>query len=308
MNAKKDQLATKFPDILLDEPLKKYSTFQIGGPADYFYKLQKTELLPELTKFCHTNGIPFLIIGAGSNILFDDKGFRGLIIKIETSDITISGDEITADAGTTISQLINTATKHNLSGLEPWLGLPGTVGAAVRGNAGCNGLETKDILKKATIFDTATGHIAEIAPPDLHLAYRDSRLKTAPNEIVLSATFKLDSNTLNTEEQQRLSDEARKLRFEKQPFGRATTGSFFKNPSPDKPAGMLIDQAGLKGRTIGQAQISEKHANFFLNLGGASSADMIELASLAKREVKAKFNIDLEEEVQIISENGPMKL
>ena len=289
-----------FPGIKLDEDLFKYSTFQIGGPADYFYKLNKTEDLKLLIDFAKTNHIDIFVFGGGSNILFDDNGFRGLVIKIETENIAVDGEYITADAGIMISKLIKYSIEHDLIGLEKWVGLPGTVGGAVRGNAGCNGLETLEIFEKALLLNPKTGEIREEKADYFDFSYRHSKLKET-QEIVLNATFKLKHKDVSDEEQKEIMDEIRKFRLTKQPFGK-TTGSFFKNPFPDKPAGMLIDQAGLKGKTIGKAQISEKHANFFLNLGGATSKEIIELVKLAKREVKAKFDIDLEEEVQIIPE------
>ncbi len=293
-------IQAKFPGIILDEDLFKYSSFQIGGPADYFYKLKKTEDLKPLINFAKANNIAIFVFGGGSNILFNDNGFRGLVIKIETEHIDINGEYISADAGVLISKLIKTSIEHNLMGLEKWIGLPGTVGGAVRGNAGCNGLETLEIFEKALLLNPETSKIREEEADYFDFSYRHSKVKET-NEIVLNATFKLKHKDISNEEQKEIMDEIRKFRLTKQPFGK-TTGSFFKNPSADKPAGMLIDQAGLKGKNIGKAQISEKHGNFFLNLGGATAKEMIELVKLAKREVKAKFNIDLEEEVQIIPE------
>lgn len=293
-------------EVLFDEPLEKYSTFRIGGKADFFYKLKNKDLLPSIIKFCHIKKLPIFIFGGGSNILFDDKGFRGFVIKIETDQIAINGSNIKADAGILISRLIKESAEKGLTGLEKWVGLPGTVGGAVRGNAGCNGLETKDILTGATIMDFKTGKIKQVKNTYFHYNYRDSKIKRT-GEIVLDATFELKKRTFSVKKQQEIMDEIRKFRLEKQPFGK-TTGSFFKNPSPDTPAGMLIDQAGLKGKILGKAQISTKHGNFFLNLGGASYKEMIQLARLAKREVKRKFNINLEEEVQIVSEKGPITL
>lgn len=302
----KDLLKEKFPGILFDEPLAPYSTFKIGGPADYFYRAKATETIPELIKFATENQIPVFIIGAASNILFDDEGFRGLIIKIETENIEINGDQITADAGVLVAKLIEFSIQNSLSGLEKWVGLPGTIGGAVRGNAGCNGLETKDLLLKAKLLDPKTGKIKEVDKAYFEYSYRESKLKKS-GEIVLNATFQLKKSQISSDEQRSIMDKIRVWRKDKQPIG-FTTGSFFKNPNPENPAGSLLDQCGLKGKTIGKAQISSKHANFFLNLGGASSKDIIKLAKLAKEQVQAKFNLNLEEEVQIISPFGKVKL
>lgn len=263
-------------------------------------------MLPGIIKFCNIKKLPIFIFGGGSNILFDDKGFRGFVVKIETDHITFKGNQVKVDAGVLVSRLIKESIGKGLTGLEKWVGLPGTVGGAVRGNAGCNGLETKDILTGATIMDFKTGKVKQAKNTYFHYNYRDSKIKRT-GEIVLDAIFELKKKTFSDKKQKEIMDEIRKFRIEKQPFGK-TTGSFFKNPSPDTPAGMLIDQAGLKGKTIGKAQISTKHGNFFLNLGGASYKEMIQLARLAKREVKRKFSINLEEEVQIVSEKGPITL
>ncbi|MBI2634428.1 UDP-N-acetylmuramate dehydrogenase [Candidatus Peregrinibacteria bacterium] len=301
-----NKLKKHFPNMIFDEPLGKYSTFQIGGPADFFYKLKNKNELPAIIRFCRTNNIHYFIFGSGSNILFDDRGFRGMVIKIETKEIKVIGTTIVADSGVPVSTLLNESLKHSLTGLERWIGLPGTVGGAVRGNAGCNGLETKDVLLKATIIDTETGRIKEAGSLYFNFSYRDCKLKKT-GEIVLDATFKLQKSSKSPADQKKIMQGLNRRRLQKQPFG-LTTGSFFKNPSPDKPAGMLIDQAGLKGKTIGKAQISAKHGNFFLNIGGASSKDIIGLAQLARRKVKAKFGIELEEEVQIVGKNKLIKL
>ena len=327
---KKEELKKHFPEIIFDEPLKKYSTFQIGGPADFFYSLKGNKKLPELLEFCKKHRIKTFILGGGSNILFDDKGFRGMVIKIATNAIKINRHAakrsvlairkfceakhhltITADGGVNISKLVRESILHNFTGLENLSGLPGTVGGAVRGNACCNGLEIKDILISSTILNPKTGKIKTVKPPYFRFAYRTSKLKKT-NEIVLSATFKLSKlKTQKTPtkqaEQKNIILSLHKKRMYAQPFG-ISAGSFFKNPSKGYPAGMLIDKSGLKGRQIGKAKISEKHANFFLNLGGASSKDIIKLARLARHEVKKNFNIALKEEVQIVTEKGIGKL
>jgi UDP-N-acetylmuramate dehydrogenase len=294
----KAKIKENFPDIFLDEKLNKYSTYFIGGPADYFYKAKSTEDLKKIISFSIENAIPYYIISGGSNILFDDEGFRGIVIKIETSSIKINDNEVTADAGVKIAELIKESIKNNLSGLESWFSLPGTVGGAVRGNAGCNGLETKDILKKAIIFDPKTRKIKEVDAKYFNFSYRESKLKKS-NEIILSATFKLKSKHTTKEDLEKIKSSIQETRMTKQPQG-LSCGSFFKNPSTTTSAGSLIEKAGLKGKTIGKAKISEKHANFIINMGGASGKDILKLANIAKQEVKAKFKISLKEEVQIV--------
>lgn len=302
MDKHKKELETQLPDIKFNEPLRKYCTFQIGGPADYFYQLKDMEALPSIVQFCRANKIPLFIFGAGSNILFNDKGFRGFVIKIEANKIEfdMKNNRVKADAGVLVSKLINESVKKGLSGFEKWIGLPGTIGGAVRGNAGCNGLETKDILVFATLMDQKTGITHEASIKYFHFDYRYSKIKIT-KEIVLNATFQLKPRRISEEKQKEIMDKIRRERAQKQPYG-LTTGSFFKNPLPHRPAGMLIEEAGLKGKMIGNAQISEKHANFFLNKGGATAKDIIDLMKLAKKTVKSKFGLILEEEVQIVPE------
>lgn len=291
----------QFPNIKKDQPLAPYCTFQIGGPADYFYILKDLNELPELIKTAQESAIPYFIFGSGSNLLFSDEGFRGLVIKIEAQNYQITDTEITADAGVLISKLLAESIQKAITGLEQWVGLPGTVGAAVRGNAGCNGLETKDILIEATLFNPETAQIHTEKPQFFQFDYRESRLKYHP-EIVLQAKFRVHPRTESQEEQMQRINEIRKVRLSRQPPG-CSTGSFFKNPSPDTPAGLLIDQAGLKGYQIGGAQISEKHGNFFLNKGQATAKNIIDLAAHAQNTIKKKFHIDLEPEVQIVPSN-----
>lgn len=302
-----------FPAITFSERLSKYSTFQIGGPADFFCKLKQAKDLIPLLKFCEKHRLPYFILGGGSNILFADEGFRGLVIKIETKDIKLQKINpksksvlLTADAGISIATLIQESISHNLSGLENWTGLPGTVGGAVRGNAGCNGLETSRILTKATILNPKTGKIHTVAKKYFNFKYRHSKLKKTL-EIVLSATFKLSPRQISLDEQKKIISALHKSRIAKQPFG-SSTGSFFQNPNPQKPAGYLIEQAGLKGKIIGKAQISPKHANFILNLGGATAQNILELANFVRKTIRTKFGLTLKEEVQIMSTKGPQKL
>lgn len=288
----------EFPEILVDEQLKNHCSFHIGGPADFFYNAKTRDEISRLIIFAKKNKIKFLVIGSGTNILFDDKGFRGLIIKIDLKNIKVDGLNITAEGGAQIFQLIKFSLENKLQGLEKWSGLPGTVGGAVRGNAGCNNLETKDILIKAKILNPKTGKIKTVDNKYFKFSYRNSRLKKS-NEILLSATFKLEKSKISPENQQKLITEIQASRSNKIPRG-LSAGSFFKNPSPQKPAGLLIEKAGLKGKTIGGAQVSEIHANFIINTGNATSSDIKKLAKLIQKTVKNKFKITLKPEVQII--------
>ncbi len=272
--------------------MAKYSTYQVGGPADYFLEAGSKEDLVEAIEWAREKNLPIFVFGGGSNLLFDDAGFRGLVIRVAIDNLEVKGEEIVAGAGVKISALIAAAKQAGLSGLEGWNGLPGTVGGAVFGNAGCFGVETKDVLKSAEIYEN--GKVREVGVDFFEYEYRNSKIKREGGVVVLSATFKLRSSDVN-----RIDAKMKEVaisRVKKQPAG-SSTGSFFKNPSAEKSAGMLIEECGLKGKMIGRAQVSEYHANFILNKGGATSKDILALASEVAVAVKLQFGIELEREV-----------
>lgn len=287
----------QFPGIKGEEPLKKHCTLRVGGPADFFYELTNIEELPSLVSLSEENRIPYKIIGRGSNVLFTDNGFRGLIIKNLTNRVEVIGDEITADSGVLWAEIIKVATDNNLTGLEPLHGIPGTIGAAVYGNAGVPEVETGMLVKSITVFNVGDG-VREIKKDNISFKYRWSSLQEH-REIVMRVILSLKKG--GTQKSQKLISKTNDVRRGKQPIG-LSAGSFFKNPSPDKPAGYLIEQVGLKGFKIGDAQISEKHANFFINTGNATCAQILELADTAKQKVRDRFGIELEMEVKIIGE------
>ncbi|MBT3864926.1 UDP-N-acetylmuramate dehydrogenase [Candidatus Peregrinibacteria bacterium] len=299
MNKKtKKQLTELFPKTKFLEPLSSHSTFRIGGQADAFIELKDLAVLKDFLKFCKQNSLPYHVIGGGSNILFHDKGFRGLIIKLTAKQIDIKKNTLTAEAGASLSLAVVKAEKQGYKNLTPLKGIPGTIGGAIRGNAGARGLEIKDILTHAEILNPTTGRITKASPQTLKMTYRHTALKGTP-KIVLKATIKLSKR------KPKLGADPISWRLQNQPGGHSA-GSFFKNPAPTSThpqplsAGYLIDQCGLKGHTIGKAKISDKHANFFQNLGGATQKDVLALAKLAKQKVYTRFKIRLEEEVQAI--------
>ncbi len=295
-------------NILEDHRLAPYSTFQIGGLADFFLEAKSTEEVLAGIAWAEDRDMPYFVFGGGSNILFDDGGFRGLVIRVKSGELAVEGERVTADAGVMTAKVVQAAAEAGLSGLEAWNGLPGTVGGAVYGNAGCFGVETKDILESAEVFFPGEG-VKKVKADFFEYDYRDSALKAAPSRgerrrvptaeclrpgVVLVATFKLKKGEVAAIKTRMM--EIAKSRIQKQPAG-SSTGSFFKNPSPEKPAGWLLDQCGLKGKRVGKAQISDQHANFFLNTGGASSSDILALQELATQAVQDKFGITLEREV-----------
>lgn len=292
-----EKIKKQFPLIRQNELLKNHCSFRVGGPADYFYELKNIEELPPLITLAEENSIPYKIIGRGTNILFTDKGFRGLIIKNITNSCIVNDNEIFADSGVILTQIIPLSIDNNLSGLETLYGIPGTIGGAVYGNAGVLGTEIGAFVKNLTLFNVSDG-VKEISGNDVKFSYRWSSLQET-HDIILHVVLKL--NPAPKTPPTKLLKQINEIRRGKQPTG-YSAGSFFKNPSPDKPAGYLIDQAGLKGFTVGNAQISPLHANFFINLGKASASDILALMKHAQEKVKEKFKIELEPEVKIIGE------
>lgn len=281
-----------------DKILAPFSTYQIGGKADWFLEATSIEDVAEAISWAEGSSVKHFIFGGGSNLLFSENGFRGLVIRIVANNLKVEGEKIIADAGLKIFALVKAAADAGLTGLEAWNGLPGTVGGAIFGNAGCFGLETKDILESAKLYIPGEGVVDKNAD-FFEYEYRNSKLKKSGEIAVLQGTFKLQKG--EPEQIKAKMDEIAKLRITKQPPG-SSTGSFFKNPEGDS-AGRLIEAAGLKGEMMGRAQISPQHANFILNKGGATSKDILELAGLAQKKVKENFGIDLHREVVVVPEN-----
>ncbi|PIQ78574.1 UDP-N-acetylenolpyruvoylglucosamine reductase [Candidatus Peregrinibacteria bacterium CG11_big_fil_rev_8_21_14_0_20_46_8] len=292
-----EKLKKSFPKIREQELLAKHSTFRVGGPADLFYELTDIEALPELVTTAEKLDIPYRIIGRGTNILFTDKGYRGLIIKNVTNGLKVQGTTIYADSGVLLAQIVQQSVKHHVTGLEPLFGLPGSIGAAVWGNAGVPQCEIGSFVKEIELYKPKDGR-RTLQANEIDFRYRHTSLQEMP-EIILRVQLALfQGDAQQSKEMMKLINQ---IRIGKQPTG-YTCGSFFKNPAPDTSAGMLIDQAGLKGTKIGGAEISQKHANFFLNSENASAQNILDLKNLAQKRVKEKFKIDLEPEVKIIGE------
>lgn len=292
-----EKLKKEFARLKENEPLASHSTFRVGGPADFFYELTNIEELPRLLTLAEENGFKYKLIGRGTNILFTDKGYRGLIIKNLTKEMRVDGDEITADSGVLTAQIVRLSVENNLSGLEPLYGLPGSIGAALWGNAGVPGVEIANFVKSATLFNVSDG-VREVPRGELAMKYRHTSLQQT-GDVVMRVILKLKKGF--AEASKELMKRVDEIRRGKQPTG-YSAGSFFKNPLPEKPAGYLIDKAGLKGTRVGGAEISMKHANFFMNCGNATAAEILELGRLAQKKVKEKFGIDLEMEVKVVGE------
>lgn len=291
------KLKERFPALHEGELLKNHCTFRVGGKANLFYELKNIEELPALITLMEESEIPYKIIGRGTNVLFTDKGFRGIIIKNLTSGLRVEGDFITADSGVLLSQIVRASVENHLTGLEPLYGLPGSIGGAVHGNAGIPNTEIGSFVREVTLFNVGDG-VRAVAAEEISFRYRASSIQESRDLIM---QVKLELKKGNSEHSKDLMKRVDEIRRGKQPMG-FTAGSFFKNPSREQPAGFLIDQVGLKGYAINDAKISEKHANFFMNAGHAKFSELLALAKLAQQKVKEKFGIELEIEVKIIGD------
>ncbi len=278
--------------------LAKHTTYKIGGPADYFIGVKNFEELKMALKFADDNSLPIFILAGGSNVLFSDEGFRGLIIKIDNKETNIYGNKITAGAGVLMNDLVSQSIENNLAGLEWAGGLPGTVGGAIRGNAGCFGGEIKDIVKEVTVV-TNNGEVKLYKNKDCQFGYRDSIFKHN-GEIIMNAIFKLrPGNKENLKAIVFDHIKYRQLKYRLPSCGSVFKNCFLKDGSV-LPAGALIEACGLVGKTIGGAMITKEHANIIHNFNNAKATDVLGLINLIKEKVEKKFGIKLEEEVQLI--------
>jgi UDP-N-acetylmuramate dehydrogenase len=276
-----------------DEPLARFTTMRVGGPADLFVVAHNRMELRALIRFAHARALPFLLLGRGSDIVISDRGVRGIVIQDRAEGSRIEGDRYVAEAGVQMARAATETQQAGLTGLEFGLAVPGSVGGAVWANAGAHESEVAEVLEWADIL-RPDGTEERVVAADLALAYRDSRLKHETGEVVLAASFRLaqaDSDTIKA----RL-DDIRRWRREHQPLGLPSAGSVFRNPEGDS-AGRLIESAGLKGRRIGGAVVSEKHANFIVNDQRGSAADVRHLVDDVRSAVEAAHGVRLVEEV-----------
>lgn len=285
-------------NVLRDEPMSRHTTFRTGGPAEYLVS-PDMDGLPGVIAFCREQGIPLTVIGNGSNLLVGDKGISGVVVEIGRSmgEIRLEGNKITAQAGALLSAVSARAAAEGLSGLEFASGIPGSVGGAVIMNAGAYGGEMKDTLVAATVL-TKEGEIVRLPAEELDLSYRHSNLPEKES-IVLEAEFVLTEG--DVDQIAATLAELKQQRTSKQPLEYPSAGSTFKRPEGHF-AGKLIEDAGLKGYTIGGAQVSEKHCGFVINKGGATSEDVLNLIRHIQDVVQEQFGVALETEVRLIGE------
>lgn len=281
------------PPFQANRPLKEVTTFGIGGPARLFVEVSSVEELQEVLCFCHKESLPYFMLGKGSNILFDDRGFDGLVIHNKISYLNIQGREVDVGAGYSFAMLGFKTAKQGLSGLEFASGIPASVGGAIYMNAGAGGHETKDFLSEVTFVD-AEGNITIFSKENLDFRYRYSSFQKKKGAIV-SAKFCL----VNSEEARKKQLSIVEYRTKTQPYGELSAGCVFKNPM-SASAGALIEQSGLKGLCVGDAEVSSKHANFIVNRKDASARDVLLLAKQVQERVKERTGIELEMEVRCI--------
>lgn len=280
--------------IALNEPLKKYTSFRIGGPADYYLEpLDKADLVRIVT-YLQEQGFPFVMIGNGSNLLVSDDGIRGAVINLEKglSSISAEGNVVAAEAGVRLPRFVDFCIQRGLKGVEMLPGIPGTLGGAVVMNAGAYEGEISDHLVEVEVL--RNGEILRVKKEDAGFSYRRSGFR---RDIVLSATFQLPEG--DKAELMKVRRELLIKRNESQPLNMPNSGSVFKNPETSFAA-KLIEDAGLKGKRIGGAQISEKHGNFIVNVAKATATDVLALIRLAREEVAQKSGITLELEVKLL--------
>jgi len=279
-------------------PLAGFSSFGIGGPADFFFEARSIGDLGEAAGLACRYGVPFQVVGGGFNILFDDEGFRGLIIRNAAQGIVSGGDGMSVLSGTALSRVVQDAQVRGLSGLEFLAGIPGTVGGAIYGNAGAFGLSVGERVASAILLDP-TGIRREAGRKDLGFEYRRSALQGG-RLIVLEAVFALSPGDPRASEAL-IRDYLGRRRTKHPPWGTACAGSYFKNPclpgGAKAAAGMLLEQAGVRGLSVGGAAVYEGHCNFIVNTGNATARDVLALAAEMKDRVYAKFQVRLEEEV-----------
>jgi UDP-N-acetylmuramate dehydrogenase len=299
--------------LLTQEPLRLHTTFRIGGPADFYYDARTPDAMVQALRAAHEIGLPVFLLGGGSNLLVSDQGFRGLVVRNACEAIEFDGTAGHVECGADFLELIYQCRDHGLAGLEFAAGIPGSVGGAIAGNAGCYGKDIGSLIIECTHV-TLDGLRVETRPAAWYqFAYRDSRLKREPRAL-LSCLLQFAPG--DPKEIQKVIDEKLEVRRVKHPQWRIepTAGSYFKNLPPDwqmpgakhspgthrVPAGQLLDECGCRGLRVGDALVFPKHANIIVNAGRATAREVLELAAIMKARVRERFGVTLEEEVMFL--------
>ncbi len=282
--------------VLKNEMMSKHTSFKVGGPVDLFITVETIEQLKDTIKILKHQNIEYKVIGNGSNLLVKDEGYRGAIIKPSFNSIEIKEDIVEVGAGVKNGMLAQKLLQKELAGFEFAAGIPGTIGGAMIMNAGAHGREMKDIVDAVTYYNCENDEIETIKKEECNFEYRNSKFKNS-NVIIIKAILKLQK--ANSIEIKQKMDEYKQFRIEKQPIEYPSAGSTFKRGA-DFITAKLIDEAGLKGYTIGGAQVSEKHAGFIINKNNATATDIINLIEEVQKIVYEKFNKKIELEIEII--------
>lgn len=284
--------------ILFDVPMKRVTSIRVGGPSDSILFPKDVEELRKILRFARRKKIPFMILGKGTNLVVKDKGFRGWMVCLSRGlkKIRQDGDVVEADSGLALRRLVQFTIQKGLTGLEPFFGIPGTVGGGLAMNAGAWGVELKDVLLSLTLMKE-NGDVVERSRQRLKFSYR--KLELPVSWVILKGRFQLRKGEKGEIlEKVRSYSETRKRT---QPLDYPSAGSIFKNPK-EGPAGKWIEEAGLKGFRKGQAMISDRHANFIVNLGKATAEEVIDLMEMVEKEICEKKGISLEREVKVVGE------
>lgn len=285
--------------IYVNEKMEKHTTFRIGGPADYFVMPSDVTDVKAVIELCEQEKVPYYVVGNGSNLLVGDKGFRGVIIQIASNmnQLQADGEVITAQAGCSLAQIAGKALDEELAGFEFAAGIPGTLGGAVRMNAGAYGGEIKDVLESAVVL-TKEGKVMELSANEMEFGYRTSIIERT-GWTILGGKIRLHKG--KREEIKAVMDDLRERRVSKQPLEYPSAGSTFKRPK-GYFAGKLIQDAGLRGFRVGGACVSEKHSGFVINIDHATATDVVSLMEQVDEKVRAQFGVGLEPEVRRIGE------
>lgn len=296
--ASKAKWLASLPGVSEDEPLASRTSFGIGGAADFFVEMSRPQAIEELIEGCAERGIPYLLLGAGTNLLIADAGVDGLVLRVVNREHHVDGRQVRAGAGLKMMRLARIVADAGLRGFEFAIGVPGTVGGAVYQNAGCWGKELREVLVEVEGFMPSAGK-KTWKPADLKFGYRTSALKEGALKggLVVEATIQLERG--DGEQAKALMAKLTRERGETQPIKTKNCGSVFKNP-PGDSAGRLVQAAGLKGAREGSAVVSTIHGNFIVNEGGATAVDVKVLIERIQAEVRRRFNIELETEVEMV--------
>lgn len=301
--------------LLTKEPMRHHTTLRVGGPADFYFPARTPDQLVAALKVARELDTPVFLLGGGSNLLVSDEGFRGLVVRNACEKVEFDGTAAHVECGADFLDLVHQCRDRGLAGLEYAAGIPGTVGGAIYGNAGCYGRDIGSITVECTVASMDGGKVETHPASWFEFEYRDSRLKRDPR-VLLSCILQFERG--DRDEIQRVIEEKLEVRRVKHPQWRIepTAGSYFKNLPPDwqRPdarhspgtrrvaAGQLLDEVGCRGLRVGDAMVFPKHANIIVNIGRATAREVLELAEIMKSRVREKFGVELEEEVMFVGE------